>query len=327
MQRLLLGLQVDIGQAAREVGEALPELLGTFERDGDEVGLCQAWRLRAFVHWTQASSAAAEDAWRQAAVHARRAEDERQLTEVLGWLASAALWGPTPAPEGIRRCERFLTEVGSHQTGEAVILNHLAGLYAMQGRAEEANQVLARGLAAFEELGATMTSSVTHRRASWPCWPGTRRRPRRTCAATTGGSAMGEQNYLATTAAFLAQAVAAQGRHDEAERFIAVSRDTGAGEDFLAQVIWQGLLARILAARGQLAEAEELARAAVALAARTDFLNQHGDALLELAAVRAETGRSSEARAAGEEAPGSTSARATSSPRRGPPTAGTAPGP
>jgi tetratricopeptide (TPR) repeat protein len=115
---------------------------------------------------------------------------------------------------------------------------------------------------------------------------------------------MGEQNYLATTAAFLAQAVAAQGRHDEAERFIAVSRDTGAGEDFLAQVIWQGLLARILAARGQLAEAEELARAAVALAARTDFLNQHGDALLELAAVRAETGRSSEARAAGEEALG-----------------------
>ena len=83
-----------------------------------------------------------------------------------------------------------------------------------------------------------------------------------------------------------------------------MSRDTGAGEDFLAQVIWQGLLARILAARGQLAEAEELARAAVALAARTDFLNQHGDALLELAAVLAEAGRSAEARAAAGQALG-----------------------
>jgi hypothetical protein len=62
VQRLQLGLQVDIGQAAAEVGEVLPELLATFERDGDEVGLCQAWRLRAFVFWTQASSAAAEDA-------------------------------------------------------------------------------------------------------------------------------------------------------------------------------------------------------------------------------------------------------------------------
>jgi DNA-binding SARP family transcriptional activator/Flp pilus assembly protein TadD len=299
VQRLLLGLQVDIGAAQREVGQALPELLSTFERDIDEVGLCQAWRLRAFVLWTQASSAAAEDAWRQAAVHARRAGDERQLTEVLGWLASAALWGPTPATEGVRLCERYLEEVGSHQTGEAVILNHLAGLYAMQGRAEEARKVLARGLAAFEELGATMTSSVTH--------------PAGLVAMLAGDPAaaeahlrrdyqrleqMGEQNMLATTAAFLAQAVAAQGRLVEAEGFITVSRDAGAGEDILAQVVAESLLARILAARGQLAEAEALARAAVALAARTDFLDQHGDALLELAAVLAGAGRTAEARAA-----------------------------
>ena len=162
VQRLLLGLQVDIGQATAEVGEALPELLGVFEEAADEVGLCQAWRLRAAVHWTQAGSAAAEDAWRRAAVHARRAGDERQLTEVLGWLASAALWGPTPAPEGIRRCERYLEEVGSHQTGEAVILNHLAGLYAMQERAAEARQVLAGAWPPSRSLGVTMTSSVTH---------------------------------------------------------------------------------------------------------------------------------------------------------------------
>jgi len=69
-------------------------------------------------------------------------------------------------------------------------------------------------------------------------------------------------------------------------------------------VITQGLLARILAARGQLAEAEELSRAAVTLAARTDFLNQHGDALLELAGVLAEVGRTREARAAVDEALG-----------------------
>jgi tetratricopeptide (TPR) repeat protein len=180
-----------------------------------------------------------------------------------------------------------------------VIRNHLAGLYAMQDRVTEARQQLARGLAAFDELGATMTSSVTH--------------PASFVAMLVGDAAtaeahlrrdyerleqMGEHNYLATTAAFLAQAIAAQGRHDEAERFIVVSRDAGAGEDFLAQVIWQSLLAKILATRGQLKEAEELARAAVALAARTDFLNQHGDALLELAAVLAEAGRTRHARAA-----------------------------
>jgi tetratricopeptide (TPR) repeat protein len=63
-------------------------------------------------------------------------------------------------------------------------------------------------------------------------------------------------------------------------------------------MVWQGLQARILAAGGRLAEAEELARSAVALAARTDFLNQHGDALLELAVVLDKAGRPAEARVA-----------------------------
>ena len=299
VQRLLLGLQVDMGATAAEVGQALPELLATFEQAGDEVGRCQAWRLRAAVHWLQADSAAAEEAWRQAATHARLAGDERQLTEVLGWLASAALWGPTPAPEGIRRCERYLEEVGSHQTGEAVILNHLAGLYAMQDRVAEGGRLLARGMAAFEELGVTMTSSVTHPASFVAMLAGD--------AATAeahlrrdyeGLEAMGEKGYLATTAAFLAQAIAAQGRLEEAERFIEVSREAAGEDDLSAQMVWQGLQARILAARGRLAEAEELARSAVALAARTDFLNQHGDALLELAVVLDGAGRPAEARVA-----------------------------
>jgi tetratricopeptide (TPR) repeat protein len=97
----------------------------------------------------------------------------------------------------------------------------------------------------------------------------------------------------------LAQAITAQGerRHDEAERYIAVSREAGAGEDVSAQIIGQGVLARILAARGRLEEAEELARGAVALAERTDLLSQHGDALLDLAQVLDAAGRAHQAQA------------------------------
>jgi DNA-binding SARP family transcriptional activator len=305
VQQLLLGLQVDMRRASVEVGRLLPGLLRIFERGSDELGLCQAWRLRAAVHWIQANSAAAEDAWGRAASHARRVGDQRQLTELLGWLASAALWGPTPAASAARRCEESLAEVGDHRPGEAVILHHLAGLYAMQDRVEQARGLLARGMAIFDDLGATMTSAVTH--------------PASFVAMLTGDAAaaeaylrrdygslerMGEKGYLATTAALLAQAIAAQGRHDEAEHFIQVSRNAGAGEDFLAQVIWQGVLARVLAARGRLAEAEALARAAVALAQQTDFLNHHGEALLDLAQVLGAAGRASEARAAAGEALG-----------------------
>ena len=299
VQRLFLGLQVEVKPATAAAAQLLPGVLDVFESSGDELGLCEAWRLRAAVHWIQASSTAAEDAWQRAAAHARRAGDQRHLTEIFGWLASAALWGPTPAAEGVRRCERFLAEIGRQQTGEAVILNHLAGLYAMQGHVARAHELLARGRAIFEDLGATMTSAVTH--------------PASFVAMLTGNAAtaetylrhdydslerMGEKGYLATTAAFLAQAIAAQGRHAEAEQFIGVSREAAAGEDLSAQVVWQGTLARILVARGRVREAEELARAAVALAERTDFLNQHGDALLELAHVLDAAARGPEARAA-----------------------------
>jgi tetratricopeptide (TPR) repeat protein len=120
-----------------------------------------------------------------------------------------------------------------------------------------------------------------------------------------GLEAMGEKGYLATTAAFLARAIAADGgRHREAERFIEVSLEAAGGEDLSAQMVALGLRARILATRGELAEAEELARSAVALAARTDFLSQHGDALLELAFVLDAAGQASDAQAAVSEALG-----------------------
>ena len=94
--------------------------------------MCRTLQLEAALHWDHARSAAAEDAWRRAAEYARKVNDRRQLAEILSWLASAALWGPTPAPEGIRRCKEYLDEIGNHPFGKAEILLNLAGLHAMQ---------------------------------------------------------------------------------------------------------------------------------------------------------------------------------------------------
>src|SRR6516165_12088542 len=68
---------------------------------------------------------------------------------------------------------------------------------------------------------------------------------------------MGERRVLATTAATLARAIAAQGpsRYDEALRLIGVSREAAADEDLIAQAVAQGLYARILADRGRYGEA------------------------------------------------------------------------
>jgi DNA-binding SARP family transcriptional activator/tetratricopeptide (TPR) repeat protein len=305
VQALLLRLKTDPDEAATEIAGALPRLRRVFDQSGDDLGICRILQLEAALHWNHARSAAAEDVWQRAAQYARRVNDRRQLTEILGWLASAALWGPTPTPEGIRRCADFLDEVGDHPYGRAVILLHLAGLYAMQDDFTTAHATLSRAKTLLDTLGPSMTAAITQ--------------PAALIAMLAGDPAtaethlrleyesldeMGERRLLATTAVKLARAIAAQGqsRYDEATHLIAISREAAAGEDLTAELLGQGLSARILADRGRHSEAMVLARSAASLTAQTDLLIWRADVLLDLAHALAAAGQLPEAHAAATQA-------------------------
>jgi tetratricopeptide (TPR) repeat protein len=231
--------------------------------------------------------------------------DRWQLADILAWLASVALWGPTPAPTGIRRCMDYLDEIGNHPFGKAVILHHLAGLYAMQDDFAAARATLNNAKGILDSLGPTITAAITQ--------------PAALIAMLAGDPAtaekhlrleydslyrMGERRMLATTAVTLARAIAAQGpsRYDEAIQLIAMGREAGVDEDLSVQAVGQGTLARIFADRGRYREAEELARSAAALSAQTDFLSAHADILLDLAYALATAGRVAEAHAAATQA-------------------------
>lgn len=301
VQALLLGLKADPNDAEMEIRRVLPELRRRFDRHLDELGLCRTLQLEAALHWDHARSAAAEDAWQRAAGYARSLNDRRELVEIVCWLASAALWGPTPAPEGIQRCKGYLDEIGNHAFGKAVILLQLAGLYAMQDDVEAAHAALDNARILLDTLGPTMTAAITEPAdliAMLADDPATAEKHLRLQYDTL--YQMGERRYLAITAAKLARAIAAQGqsRYDEATRLITISQEAAAGEDMSAQALSQGLSARIFADRGQHREAEELARSAVALAAQTDLPSHHADTLLDLAHVLAAAGRIPEAHAA-----------------------------
>jgi tetratricopeptide (TPR) repeat protein len=300
VEALLLGLELDPDAAAMDITRALPELRTEFDRSLDDLGICRTWQVEAALHWNHTRSGAAEYAWQRAAEYARRVNDRRQLADILAWLASAALWGPTPAKEGIQRCKDYLDEIGNHPFGKAVILHYLAGLHAMHDDFAAAHATLNSAKSLLDTLGAPITASTTQ--------------PAALIAMLAGDPVtaekhlrleydflyrMGERRYLATTAAKLARAIAAQGRdrYDEAIRLIATSREAAAGEDLHPQAISQGVLARILAERGRDREAEELVRSATTLAAQTDMLSEHADILLDLAHVLVALGRVSEAHA------------------------------
>ena len=305
VQALLLGLKLAPNKAAAEIAQALPELRSDFARGPDELGLCQTRQLEGAMQWIHARSAAAEEAWQRAAEYARRANDRRQLAEILGWLASAALWGPTPAAEGIRRCENYLYEIGNHPRGQTVILWHMAGLYAMQDQVAIAQTTLSRAKSHLDILGPTMTATGTQPAALIAMLAGdpvtAEMHLRRGYESL---SRMGEKDFLSITAALLARAIVAQGekRYAEASQLIEISQEAAGGEDLSVQILCQGLSARILADRGRHAEAVALASSAVALATQTDLLSQHADALLDLAHVSAMSGRVADAQAAATQA-------------------------
>lgn len=305
VQALLLRLEVDQDEAATEIIRALPGLRRVFERKRDDLGICRTLQLEAALHWNHARSAAAEDAWQRAAEYARKVNNRRQLTEILGWLASAALWGPTPAPEGISQCEGYLDEIGSHPRGKAVILNHLAGLYAMQDDVTAAHAALYRAKTLLDTLGPTMTAAITQPAAHIAMLAGDPATAEMHLRLEYDSlNEMGERRYLASTAVGLARAIAAQGqsRYDEATRLIAISREAAAGEDLSAEAYSRALSARILADRGRHSQALALARSAATLAAQTDLLSERADTLLDLAHALAAAGQVPEARAAATQA-------------------------
>jgi tetratricopeptide (TPR) repeat protein len=109
---------------------------------------------------------------------------------------------------------------------------------------------------------------------------------------------IGGTNYLSTIAALLARARHAEGRDEEAEQLTRDCEQAVRPNDVQANILWRGTRARILARRGRLDAAQALAAEAVAFAAQSDFLETHGDALVDLADVLQFAGRGVDARAA-----------------------------
>ena len=109
---------------------------------------------------------------------------------------------------------------------------------------------------------------------------------------------LGETYFLSTMAATLAQAVLEQGRDEEAMALTKTAETSAAADDLEAQADWRCVRALILGRRGELAEAEAVARAGRELAFQTEAPAMRGSTLSALATVLSRAGRAEEARRA-----------------------------
>jgi tetratricopeptide (TPR) repeat protein len=298
VEREFVRLETDTSAGTDHSRRVALAVLEVLEREDDHHGQCRAWALRAQIAWTAGQVERAEQAWAQAADHARQAGDERELFGIVTWGAIAAVVGPTPVDEAIGRCERSRDLVRGSPAAVVWTFNALAVLHAMKGDFEladryldDANETLARS----HGMSASITHHEAHVRllAGQPALAEARLR-----ASVERLREMSVGDLMATTAAMLAQTVYAQGRLREAAELCELSAAAAATDDIVSQVIWRCVQAKVDAREGRFQQAKALAREAVALVEATDLLWHHGDALLDLAEVLGDDDDEGEARAA-----------------------------
>jgi predicted ATPase/class 3 adenylate cyclase len=277
-----------------EVESAIKEL----EELGDQEGQARAWRLLTLVNWEACRWGASEWAAEQMIEHARLANNTIMEARVLPALATCALYGPTPVPEAIELCQDLLRRTGADRKAVAVTTRALAHLEAMRGNFDDARRLYAESRASLEELGWKLhAAESTLSAGSIELLAGD---PAAAEAALRRGVAqleeIGDKYYLSTIAGLLAEALYAQDKFDEAERFATTSRDLTGPDDISSQVLWRTVLGKIVARRGGLDEGARLVREALELIGRAEEPDSMAYVYVDLAEVLERSGEPEEAR-------------------------------
>ena len=282
---------------AEEAVQLGRESVRELEPTGDERALAAAWNLVAMGENLRAHWEDLRFALERVAEHAGRAGDRRFETDALKALAPSFFWGPTPVSEALPRAEALLESARGKKALEAAVIRPVAGLYAMQGRFDQARQLLAQARAIHQELASPVDLQTL---AFWTAplemlagEPASAENELR--SACEFFQARGEQGLLSTLAAFLADALYAQGRVDEASHWVQVSRETATSDDHDAQARWRSVEAKLLAKREEFDEAEALAREAIDVIGRSDELDNQAHMHVSLLEVLRLAGRNEEA--------------------------------
>ena len=275
------------GNTADEIERLARTALPLLEQADDHAGLVALWSAVAGgvanvrCHFEELTVA-----HEQAIHHARLAGQRRADLSPLFWWALPN--GPRPADEALRTIEDALAERAS--PGIRIVQ---ALLLAMLGRFDDAwrigveasGQLRERtGIPGEGELAAIAATAGDHESAA--------RYNREFCEML---EEQGHRGFLSGFAPALARSLCALGRCDEAEPFARLGRELATPDDVQAQMIWRQAQALVESARGNHAEAEQLAREAVEIGGRTDALNWQGDAFCDLAEVLGASGRRAEA--------------------------------
>jgi len=260
------------------------------EKTDDHAGLAQVWWALGFG---VANLRGRSDDWATAALQARNHSRLAGRSAPTADLGTALVCGARPADEALDVIERLLEE-----TPSTWLRLNRGWLLAMLGRGDEGWQVT-------EEASARLRDQGDNRWGEWMLaeisllagdYDDASNRLRVLCDWLESKEQFG---FLGSYLGELGWTLCRLGRFDEAERLAERAQGLEQGRDPTIDPdswhTWRQVLALACAHRGELAEAERLAREGVALTAQNDSLDVQCLALWDLAEVLAAGGRAEEA--------------------------------
>ena len=279
IQDALIRASLEQEGATEELAALAEHALPVFEAARDDVALHLAYGALGQVANARGQMDVMFRAYDEASVHARQAGLPDRFD---GWRHTARFAGTSPLSELLM----WQTERDAAERRHTWARARRAEALAMLGRSDEAHAILFELRAELIDRGnvvalAQLDSEVSldiQLLAGNPA-----------AAVEFGEEAcrlldeMGNRSGQST--ARLAEAFYVDGRLDEAEAWADRAAELGASDDPVTQLLWRTVRAKVLARRGEHAEAERLAREAVALGDETDQLDTQGDAYADLAEV------------------------------------------
>jgi class 3 adenylate cyclase len=289
-----------------EIARELEGVINVLRELDDKAVLAQALGLAGQLRHWQGEAAAAMADLEQAVTYAREVGDRTQEAAVLHYILTAVLWGPTTVTQGLKRVAEIRDGAHANRRLEISLLRTQGQLEAMQGRLDAGRNLLAQASTLAGELGLEfmLVGGVPQQVAYVELLAGdalgAERALRPACEAL---ERMGDWGHLATLAPKLGDALYMQGGSDEEALRLTELAERNATPGVADEDIgWRRVRAKLLARQGDLQEAERLAREAAERAALTDLLDDHAQALADLAEVLRIGGRSGESAAALREA-------------------------
>jgi class 3 adenylate cyclase len=282
------------------VEREIPDL----EAMGYDRALARAFSLLTYVHWTGSRFADAAAAAERTIRHATAAGDEVTARRFLSSLAISALYGPMPVPEAIATCVEVIDRAGDDRKVKARAELAMGQLEAMRGDFERARLLYRHSRASLDELGCLFLAALTSlSSAVIEVLAGDLAAAESELRADYGRlEAMGERNYISTTAGLLADVLYRQGRYDESAEFAGICEHLASPDDVASQFLWRCVRGKLRAQESAFGEAGSLLTAAMALIETSDQLDLQGYGLLDFSEVRELAGSPVDAAALSERA-------------------------